>query len=360
MIKKSVIFFMILFWFYSLVFACPNFEIKYPDKPRPLKKIDLDNDGQFDRIVEINPWGIKTSSWFWKMLYDCQKNKIIYQQDIYNVKTKYWQWVYSYPEIYVWNKPRWNFAWWKSNLPNKIKNLDSLTVVSKYKLTHWSKVRINVAMEWWFTKNKFEKHWVDKDWIEFMIMFYKHNLWIPPWRIVWSWYMNIQVDWKYRSEYFDMYLCNRKNCGHRFITFFAENSNLNWQEIKFDILSFVKVASKFVPDVYNLYLEDWELWTENWADDYKTHVKIQFEIEKFDVVWVLKKINNNKITFFEKIKAKIDKLFLKLPKNLQTKEKLIKIRIRLKWLIESWKYDNNDLMQRIINYFIHKINLFVW
>jgi len=256
--------------------------LEYPKDKWPTKILDINNNWVNDLVSEIDPWNIKNTNWTAKVYYNVFNKNITYTQDFTNInQIDKSGWVLWYPEIYVWNKPwNWNYVDWWSKLPSKLDKLNSLVVKASYKVDHSNNLPINFAMEWWFTKDKFEKSNVDSSWAEFMIMLY-HNILNPAGTKVWSVDVRIVVDWKEKIETFDIY---RAKIWWDFITFLPK-TNYNNVDIEFDILDFTNELKKYLPKINNLYLEDWEFGTEYWSPNTK-NAKFNWIINKFEVIWI--------------------------------------------------------------------------
>ena len=233
-------------------------------------------------ILEINPWNIvypaKGNA---KMYYNWKT--ITYIQDLSNIKIQNaWGYVLGYPEVYVWNKPwNWNYVDAGSKLPAKIDELKSLQVEASWKYEHPSSLSCNFAMEGWFTKNKFQKTWVGAWEVEMMIMWYR-NIQNAAGSKVWTSTIPVKVNGVNKNITFDIY---KANIGWDFITFIPKNyKDFKNANISFDILDFTKVAEKYVPQIKNLYLEDWEFWTE-YGTPSTTKAQFAWQITKFKVTW---------------------------------------------------------------------------
>ena len=107
-----------------------------------------------------------------------------------------------------------------------------------------------------------------------MVMWYK-NIQNPAGSKVASATIAVVVDWKKQNITFDVY---KAQIGWDFITFVPHNyKDFKNANIKFDILDFAKVAEKYVPHIKDLYLEDWEFWTEFWTPS-TTQAKLAWQI----------------------------------------------------------------------------------
>ncbi len=236
-------------------------------------------------ILEINPWNIVyPAKGYAKIYYDSTSNIVTYLQDLTNIKIQNPGWyVLGYPEVYVGNKP-WNgnYVDAGSKLPAKIDELKSLTVQASWKYDHPNDLSCNFAMEGWFTKNKFQKSGVGQWEVEMMIMWYRNIQW-AAWSKVWETTIPVVVNWKEKNITFDIY---KAQIGWDFVTFIPHNyKDFKNASIKFDILDFAKVAEKYVPQIKDLYLEDWEFWTEFWTPS-TTQAKLAWQITKFKVTGI--------------------------------------------------------------------------
>jgi len=233
-------------------------------------------------ILEINPWNIVyPANGSVKMYYDW--NVVTYIQDLSNIKIQNaWWYVLAYPEVYVWNKPwNWNYVDAGNKLPAKIDKFKSLQVEASWKYEHPADLSCNFAMEGWFTKNKFQKTWVGAWEVEMMIMWYR-NIQGAAGSKVWTSTIPVKVNWINKNITFDIY---KANIGWDFVTFIPQNyKDFQNASISFDILDFTKVAEKYVPQIKNLYLEDWEFWTE-YGTPSTTTAQLAWQITKFKVTW---------------------------------------------------------------------------
>ena len=273
-----------------------------------------------NKILEINPWNISSTDGDAKMYYNSSNGVVTYIQDFYNIKQQnpggYVLW---YPEVYVWNKP-WNGnyidAW--SKLPIKLSKLKSLDVEASWNYEHSKKISCNFAMEWWFTKNKFQKKGVGKWEVEMMIMWYKNIQW-AAWLKVGETIIPVVVNWVLKDIQFDIY---KANIGWDFVTFVPKNySNFINANIKFDIKDFSNVTKKYILQLDNLYLEDWEFWTEYWTPNTR-EAKLAWKIEKFKVTWI--ENTENELTDFidSSLKNNINNSRLPKIQNLKMTDKI--------------------------------------
>jgi len=242
-----------------------------------------------DKILEINPWNISSADGDAKMYYDNSNGVTTYIQNFSNIKQQNaGGYVLGYPEVYIWNKP-WNGNYvdgW-SKLPAKLNELKSLNVEASRKYEHPSNLSCDFAMEGWFTKNKFQKTGVGNGEVEMMVMWYR-NIQGAAWNKVWTTTIPVELNWKLQNITFDIY---KANIGWDFVTFIPQNyKDFKNASIKFDILDFAKQAEKYVPQIKDLYLEDWEFGTEYGTPSTKT-AKLAWQITKFKVTG--EKVENN-------------------------------------------------------------------
>ncbi len=342
-----------LSWNISLVW---DLILKYPDEAWPTYKSQ-------NFILEINPWNINyPAEGFAKMYFDW-KSIVTYVQDLKNIEIINPGWyVLWYPEIYVGNKPwNWKFVKWKSNLPSKIENLESLIVKSRWLYNHPNNLSCNFAMEGWFTKNQFQNSWVWNKEVEMMIMRYKNIQW-PAWQKVWETVVPIVFNWKNIDVKFDIYLAH---IGWDFITFVPQNyQDFKNVDLEFDVLKFVNIAKKYLPQIQDLYLEDWELGTEYWTPN-TNEASFEWQVQKFEVIWFLKSKTTTKTD--TDLNSKIDYVktkfndFLNSLKNKVSQEKYIKTLNLLKDKLQFYyqKSENKlikNLFEDLINLINYKLN----
>gem|GEM_PF-1719393 len=233
--------------------------------------LDLDGDGLFDFIIEINLWNTLSASGTANMTFNLDRGILYYGQCLWDLTPKYSEIeVYGYPEIWCGNKP-WNeYMALDSSIPipDRVSSLNDFYVTLSYNLSHNSQLSINLAVESWFTRDKFRFTRVFAGEVEVMIWLYWHNLSPAGFKID-ELIVPIEVDGEI------------VNC-----TFEVWYANMNWHYIAFRILepikfgvvrfnyaSFIEWVYEFIGDEFrNLYLEDVEVGVEFGDSTIKTVV----------------------------------------------------------------------------------------
>ena len=153
----------------------PYIEVRYPDRIRT--GIDLDRDGNYEYIIDINPWDIRSASGSAVMRFYIMSKAVVYEQDLKDIKLG-GDYVHGYPEIYYGNKPRGGIKALDGPipLPGRVRDLNDFYITLNYTIEHDPSLPINLAVESWFTSEKFRTTGVYEGEIEMMIWFYWSSL----------------------------------------------------------------------------------------------------------------------------------------------------------------------------------------
>lgn len=268
-------------------FMGPFIEVRYPGKVRT--GIDLDNDGSYEYIMDINPWNIRSASGSAVMRFYLGPKVFVYEQNLEDIKLKD-GYVHGYPEIYYGNKP------WGGNraldgpvpLPERVENLNDFYVILNYTIEHDPTLPINLAVESWFTSEKFRTTGVYIGEIEMMIWFYYSSL-NPAGSKVDEIVVPIVINGKTVNAKFEVYLTKMSNKW----TYVAFKLTKPIREgyVKFNYAPFIRKLKDLVPPEHlsSLYLEDIEVGTEYGAP-YVTRARFKWIIYEFKLEYTDKKL----------------------------------------------------------------------
>lgn len=266
--------------------------LTYPIDSWNPKSVDLNWDNKKDYILSLNPWNITKADWIATMSVDTINKKIIYNQDLTNIVMKdAWSYVLSYPEVYVWNKPWWwEYFETNSKLPAQFSDINDLQLKVNYKANFENWLHANIAMEWWFTKNKLQTTWVWSWESEVMVWLYSN--WLnPAGQKIWEVTLNLKVNWVNTNEIFEIY---KWDIGWEIISYRPKNWWWNSANIE---LNLRQIFDNFKINTSNshydnLYLQGWEFWTETGSPT-TTKAKYNWELFQYNVTWILNTIHTN-------------------------------------------------------------------
>lgn len=233
--------------------------ISYPSKN--IIGLDLDNDGIYDFIMNINPWNILNACGNAFMIYDFNTKTFHYEQYFWNITLKDPNLVIGgYPSIIHGNSPWNNYMALDGPipLPTKVCELKDFYITISYNLKHSSDLPINFAVESWFTKDKFRSNGVKFDEVEMMIWLYWHNL-QPAGHKIDELIIPIEVNNTLINAKFEVWYTIK--IWHYFA--FKIATPIKAGKIKFNYAPFIKEIIKIIGyNVTHLYLEDIEIGSE--------------------------------------------------------------------------------------------------
>ncbi|MCS7374900.1 MAG: hypothetical protein NDF56_07970 [archaeon GB-1845-036] len=235
--------------------------IRYPDGSMPISCVDLDDDGICNFIIEINPWNLRSVHGYANMTYIFSKGMLQYYQEISDPVPVYQDiLVFGFPEIYYGNKP-WNRFMALDGpipLPSKVINLNDFQLTLNYSLEHNQNLPINLAIESWFTREKYRVNGVFPGEIEMMIWLYWHNL-SPAGSKIGELTIPLEVNGKNVMNTFEIWYANMT---WHYIVFRIKNSIRNGF-IRLDYSPFINEISNIIGNKFKeLYLEDVEVGVE--------------------------------------------------------------------------------------------------
>jgi|GEM_PF-716748 len=236
--------------------------ISYPEEEWPVAKIDRNNNGIPEYVMEINPWNIKSSYGKASMIYDNNTGVFSYSQNLSNIVIKDPKgWVLGYPEVYYGNKP------WNGNratdggilLPEKVGNLNNFSITLNYDIQHAQGLPVNLSLDSWLTKDKWRSTGIYSDEVEIMIWLYYAGL-QPAGSKISEISVPIIVNGKYVNATFEIW---QGYIGWKYIAFKIKDP-IKVGEISIPFLPFInEVKNIGLPNDYNsFYLEDVEVGTE--------------------------------------------------------------------------------------------------
>jgi len=271
----------------QIVLTGPYIEVRYPGKVRT--GIDLDKDGNYEYIIDTNPWDIRSASGSAVMRFYITSKAVVYEQDLKDIKLR-GDYVHGYPEIYYGNKPWGGIKALDGPvpLPERVRDLNDFYITLNYTIEHDSALPINLAVESWFTSEKFRTTGVYEGEIEMMIWFYWSSL-SPAGSKIDEIVVPITVNGKAINAKFEVYLSKASNKW----TYVAFKLTKPIKEgcVKFDYAPFIRKLKDLIPPEHlgSLYLEDIEVGTE-YGSPYITEARLKWIIYEFKLEYTNKSL----------------------------------------------------------------------
>lgn len=256
-----------------------NYFITYPETTNSYMYIDENDDRTYDSIIWINTDNIAFSQGFWKLSYDDKNNIYEYYQDLSNIipktirNTKTW-----YIEVFYGKKPAWPRVLWKTLLPMKIDDINSLNLNLEFNINNISNWELNFISKNKITKDSENILSADDTDIEIITMYYNDNSNIP-WTKIWNFETEIIVNSKTRQENFSIYKNNWKWDEY----YFVPSKNFNDDELTINLKDFLDILrNNYEDDLEDYYLMNMEVGSEYWNPSQKTS-EFEWSLETFEL-----------------------------------------------------------------------------
>lgn len=234
--------------------------IRYPSD-LDFAGLDLDGDGLFDFIIEVNLWNTRSASGTVNMTFNLDRGVLYHSQCLWNLVPKYPEIrVFGYPGIWCGNKP-WNSLVALDSpipIPDRVSSLNDFYVTLNYNLSHNSQLSINLAVESWFTRDKFRFTGVFEGEVEVMIWLYWHDL-SPAGFKVDELIVPIEVNGEVVNCTFEVWYANMTWHYIAFKIF----KPIKFGVVRFNYAPFIRWVYEFIGEGFEyLYLEDVEVGVE--------------------------------------------------------------------------------------------------
>jgi len=254
-----------------------------------LTKIDFNNDGIYDAVVEINPWNMKSAKGDQIMIIDVLKKSIETNISLIDVIPA--EWVNGYPEIAIGRKP-WYTSYangFRVSFPMKIRNATPF-VISFYiciKDLH-PQMNLNIAADAWIVREAIAKSpgtAPSNGDLEIMVWLFNQNL-NPAGNKVGEITIPIALNESIVNAQWEVWRMDSVSWGGwQYIAFKPKGWKHICGYVAYNPIDFVKAAAKFATfDISNHYLLGWEIGTEWGARTSNGVARLSWILKDFEVI----------------------------------------------------------------------------
>jgi len=258
----------------------------------PRKKIDINNDGVPDLIMDICPYNLKRGKGRYEMIYNTTRRTIVTVIDLVDIEPKNPNvWVMGFPEIIIGRKP-WDKSYVNGfgvKFPMKVKDIKPFLVSFYFHFEKLDLLGYDFAADAWILRKEIaiEKPGTgpgEGD-IEIMVWLMGVN---APGTKVGEEVVPMIINGSYVDARFEVKRVVRTG-EWDIIIFLLKEPELKCGHVTYDPSIFVKLATKYSPvDISDHYLIGWEIGTE-WVAyrppaTQKSWAKVTLLIEDFTVI----------------------------------------------------------------------------